>query len=1620
MNLNLLKINKKIGSLLLIVMTFSFANAANITSTGSGNWNSTVVNAPWPGGVVPSATDNVTIAAGHTVTLTGNASITNVTINSGATLNIANRTLTVNGFFTNNGTLTGTSGQFNAIGAVVNSGIITLTTGRVTTSGGNFTNTGTISLTSGRLSASGNFSSTGSLTYTAAGFLVFGGNFTYSGTFTLGSANVQFTGAANQSIQGFTTTGTVSMLKTGGTAIPTSIINGGGLTINGGGTLNLVSGTYTFSGNWTRTNGTLNCGSALLRIGRDILGTGSVFDAGTGTVEYYRAGNQAGAAVIYNNLILSGSGTKTFATTPTVNGKLTLAGTAAVTVTTGVVSYGPSATLQYETTNIRNTSSEEWVSPFTSSGGIVINSTNFVTLNADKVLGLSIPLTITSIGKLAAAARSLTFGGNFINSGGTFTSAGPIVIANTMTTQSIAGFTTTGLVSMTKTSGTATFGGNVGGAGLTINGAGGILNLGTSLTHTFTGPVALTSGTLNGNFSTLNVNFTGSAWTGTGSNFVAGSSTVKFGGAAQTLATATIFNNLTFAGTGTKTLTGVPTVNGILSMEGTATVSAAPTYGTSAALQYNRTTAQASGPEWITPFVASGGVSIIGTGVVTANAIKSFNATATLNIGSGATLANGGFAISGSSTLNVVNTGTLLLSGSSVFPVFTTITLGTNSNVNYNGTAQTVAVQNYGNLLLSGSGNKTFVGATTIAGVLAISSTAVAILLNGTTSSSGSLSYNGVLQTVSGSYGGTGSAAINANATWFGTSTTGILNVITACISGTWLGITSTDWNTPSNWCGGTVPTTLSDVTIGFTSNQPVIGASGGVCRNITILTGATLTISGSNTLTVRGSWTNNGNFVSNTSSVIFNGTSPQSIGGTSTTIFNDLSNTNITALVTANNDITVKNSLNISGASVFNLGTFVLTDGGSFSNAGSGSLLITNTSSTPIPTGKTWNSTVVYASATGGQTVVAGTYNGSPSIELENISGTQTASGNITTGGQLNIDNGGTPTFDMNGYNLSANALNLLSADAIIDMREGTLSYSTVPAMDGKIRFSGSTNGMPFESGTVEYYGPLQTVTAGNYYNLLFNGIGGVYTMSSDIDVANTLTVTNGAVTLQPLFNLTVGDAVTVVSPGTLTIEDSANLLQTTYTGPNTGNVIVKRNTTPVLQYDATFWSSPTTGTQTLGEFSPGTDWDRYNTYDSVNDVYVNEDATTAVFQKGIGYSIRCPDGTSSTVPTVIPHQFVGVPNNGDFTIPLYTPSGDIGLSLIGNPYPSALNAEEFIAENLYDAVLNPTNTLTGTYYIWSHNNRLTGNDFSSDDYYTCNLSGGVGYATSGTGNNNLPTKYIASGQGFFVENEIAGDLKFKNSMREKNTPAQDPKENANFYRTKNVKKISELERHRIWLDITDSAKTTGNQAMVGYIENATNDYDLGFDTYLFDDTKPLLIYSMLSTYPVAIQGRALPFSDTDTVPMGYYTKIADNVTISINSVDGLFLDDQGVFLEDKLLNLIHDLKSDPYVFASAAGTFNDRFVLRYTDGTLGTNNFNTKESTVLVSIKNKQIKINSTSETIDKIMVYDILGKQIYKKEKVSNQEVIISNLTAKNQLLIVKTTLQNGKTVSDKIVF
>ena len=99
-----------------------------------------------------------------------------------------------------------------------------------------------------------------------------------------------------------------------------------------------------------------------------------------------------------------------------------------------------------------------------------------------------------------------------------------------------------------------------------------------------------------------------------------------------------------------------------------------------------------------------------------------------------------------------------------------------------------------------------------------------------------------------GSYGGATSGADYELPEYF-EAATGIIN--NAPPAGTWLGVTSTDWNTASNWVGG-IPTAQTTGTVpSYTAYQPVIsGTTTALCNILTIRSGASLTITGSAEIT--------------------------------------------------------------------------------------------------------------------------------------------------------------------------------------------------------------------------------------------------------------------------------------------------------------------------------------------------------------------------------------------------------------------------------------------------------------------------------------------------------------------------------------------------------------------------------------------------------------------------------------------------------------------------------------------------------------------------------------------------------------------------------------------------
>jgi hypothetical protein len=515
----------------------------------------------------------------------------------------------------------------------------------------------------------------------------------------------------------------------------------------------------------------------------------------------------------------------------------------------------------------------------------------------------------------------------------------------------------------------------------------------------------------------------------------------------------------------------------------------------------------------------------------------------------------------------------------------------------------------------------------------------------------------------------------------------------------------------------------------------------------------------------------------------------------------------------------------------------------------------------------------------------------------------------------------------------------------------------------------------------------------------------------------------------------LKIENGLIVDASSTLTFENNASLVQVNDEAENSGVIVYKRTSTPMKNFDYTYWSSPVAG-QTAKDLSPNTLADKYFRYDNNLNDWVFDDG---VMLPGVGYIIRTPkdnggvswpNGELVSFPYPQPVEFTGVPNNKIASLPI-GPAGN--TNLIGNPYPSALSADAFLLEN---SITNPR--LEGTIYLWTHNTVITNNEYSDNDFASYNYLGGVGTQAAPSGssggiNNTIPSGNIAAGQSFVVNSlDNSQNVVFKNNMR-----VDLAGKNAQFFKGTKTKQLP-IIKHRVWLNLSNK-NGVFKQILVGYATGATNGIDNAFDGKSIDSNEYADFFSINENTNFVIQGRALPFVPTDTVPLGYKTASAGVFAVSIDQSDGI-LNILPIFLEDKVAKVIYNLKKGPYSFETAAGTFNDRFVLRFTDkkevlvpsilidGVPKEHPFVNDLNTVLdetgnkllISVKDKQIKINSFDQKMDIVMVYDLKGKLIYKKNSVNSNEFNIQELNSSNQILIVITQMNTGNWIAKEVVF
>ncbi|WP_418603151.1 LamG-like jellyroll fold domain-containing protein [Hwangdonia sp.] len=405
-----------------------------------------------------------------------------------------------------------------------------------------------------------------------------------------------------------------------------------------------------------------------------------------------------------------------------------------------------------------------------------------------------------------------------------------------------------------------------------------------------------------------------------------------------------------------------------------------------------------------------------------------------------------------------------------------------------------------------------------------------------------------------------------------------------------------------------------------------------------------------------------------------------------------------------------------------------------------------------------------------------------------------------------------------------------------------------------------------------------------------------------------------------------------------------------------------------------------------------------------------------TGTILAGEGYTMKGVDNSATSFTEEQNYVFNGKPHNGDITLTL-SAGNDY---LIGNPYASAIDADEFILDNISAGAGRATsNIIDGTLYFWDH---FAGNTHVLREYQggyaTYTLMGGIKAVSTDTRINasgqvgtKVPQQYIPVSQGFFVTADTGGTITFKNSQRIFKTEASDPSLFLKGTKSKGKSSTAETDlddRQKIRL-MLDSPKGYHRQLLVGVDENATSGIDKGYDAPLIEDNVEDLFW-IFSNKNFVIQA-VDNFDRTQVLPLGIKINQEGLATIKIDALENI-PNSTKIYLHDKELDVYQDLKKKDYDVHLAVGEYLNRFEIRFSKSsqTLSTNETNKKSIEVYFSNEEDQVIVhNPSAQLIESVEMINILGQSLFKFKISSNDDYLkykASQIKAGTYVLKIET--------------
>lgn len=434
-----------------------------------------------------------------------------------------------------------------------------------------------------------------------------------------------------------------------------------------------------------------------------------------------------------------------------------------------------------------------------------------------------------------------------------------------------------------------------------------------------------------------------------------------------------------------------------------------------------------------------------------------------------------------------------------------------------------------------------------------------------------------------------------------------------------------------------------------------------------------------------------------------------------------------------------------------------------------------------------------------------------------------------------------------------------------------------------------------------------------------------------------------------------------------------------------------------------------------------------------------------------GLGFTMKGTSGTDNLIVDINDgiennmgskqrYDFRGKPNDGTIVNTVTTNN----FTLIGNPYPSAIDLNAFLLDPSNATVIN------GQAYFWE---QVAVNSHILDAY-----SGGYGTYTPGAGytpaafwnfngsgdyesdlgitGTNFERRFTPIGQGFMVRGTTNGNITMRNSFRVYR------KEGASF-NSEFARNNNQIETTEFYDDIPNLAGIDYSQIRKGYVPqvrinamynnrgirpttlgfapNSTDAFDYGFDGQS-PSVETAEFYYILNNSSNEFVTSVTAFDENKRLPIGLRCNEQTNFKIKVVDILYGFDTNQNIYIHDKENDVYYDIKNGIFDMTLPPGDNKTRFEITFKNFNDVLSNPDNEIKTVEVyqnNINNTLTIFNKSNKEIIKFDLFDVTGKRVLEKVKLGTQshiEIPTSNLSDGIYIVSIKT--KDGYILTKKI--